>query len=223
MMPLLVKAALALAAMFLLLRQCRKPVWWPGRLFLRGMNVSHAGVTGWGLKHVEVKRDFTILDVGCGGGKTIQTLAAMAGDGKVYGVDYSAASVAMSRDTNARSIAAGRVDVREASVSKLPFPEGMFDLVTAVETHYYWPDLVSDMRGILRVLKPGGTFVVIAEAYKGGGGLAIPTGLVMKVLGGRLLGAAEYRELLTQAGYADVAVFEEREKGWICAVGKRPS
>ena len=99
----------------------------------------------------------------------------------------------------------------------------MFDLVTAVETHYYWPDLAADMREVLRVLKPGGTFVLIAEAYKNGGGLELPTGLVMKVLGGSLLSASEHRGLFTQAGFADVALFEEKSKGWICGVGRRPS
>ena len=29
--------------------------------------------------------------------------------------------------------------------------------VTAVETHYYWPDLIADLQEIIRVLKPGGT------------------------------------------------------------------
>ena len=37
----------------------------------------------------------------------------------------------------------------------------MFDLVTAVETQYYWPDLAHDMREILRVLKPGGRFLCL--------------------------------------------------------------
>ena len=41
------------------------------------------------------------------------------------------------------------------------------DVVTAVKTHYYWPDLHADLREILRVLKPGGALVVIAEAYRG--------------------------------------------------------
>jgi len=222
-MPKYVTAVLVIGAIYLMLRQCRKPAWWPGRLFLSGMNTSHGPLTAWGLTHVEVKRDFTILDVGCGGGQTVQTLAAAASDGKVYGVDYSPTSVAATRSKNAGAVAAGRVDIREASVSKLPFPDGMFDLVTAVETHYYWPDLVADMREVLRVLKPGGTFVLIAEAYKGGGALEVPTGLVMKVLGGNLLSASEHRELFTQAGYADVALFEEKSKGWICGVGKRPS
>jgi len=42
----------------------------------------------------------------------------------------------------------------------------MFDLVTAVETHYYWPDLDADAREILRILKPGGAVILIAEAYR---------------------------------------------------------
>ena len=43
----------------------------------------------------------------------------------------------------------------------------MFDLVTAVETHFFWPDLPNDVREVLRVLKPGGTFLLIAEVYRG--------------------------------------------------------
>ena len=49
----------------------------------------------------------------------------------------------------------------------MPFPDGVFDLVTAVETHYFWPDMAADMREVFRVLKPGGGFILIAEAYKG--------------------------------------------------------
>src|SRR5262245_31163228 len=117
-------------AVVLVLRQCRKPAGWPGRLFVWIMNRSHAGVTAWGLSHVRVEPRFTILDVGCGGGRTIQTLATLAHEGKVYGVDYSAASVAAARRTNAASIAAGRVDVQQGSVSRLPFADATFDLVT---------------------------------------------------------------------------------------------
>jgi len=53
-------------------------------------------------------------------------------------------------------------------VSALPFPDRTFDVVTAVETRYYWPDLQANVQEILRVLKPGGTFALIAETYRGG-------------------------------------------------------
>jgi ubiquinone/menaquinone biosynthesis C-methylase UbiE len=49
----------------------------------------------------------------------------------VYGIDYSKQSVAVTRRTNARWVEMGRIEVRQASVSQLPFQDGMFDLVTA--------------------------------------------------------------------------------------------
>src|SRR5258707_14635202 len=94
--------------------QVRKPTWGIGRLILWSMNRSHSSLTDWGLSHVPIARDATVLDVGCGGGKTLSKLAAMAG--RVHGVDYSAESVAVSRRTNADAIAERRMDVRRASV-----------------------------------------------------------------------------------------------------------
>src|SRR5262249_29452654 len=122
----------------------------------------------WGLQHVSIASDATILDIGCGGGRTIHKLATLATEGKVYGVDFSETSVAVSRKTNQEWLKAGRVEIRHGSVSQLPFPDQMFALATAIETHFYWPDLPADMREVLRVLKSGGSLVIIAEVYKGG-------------------------------------------------------
>jgi len=204
------------------LSQCRKPRWWLGRSMVRSMNARHAGVTRWGLGHVTIEQDFTILDVGCGGGKTIETLARAASAGRVFGVDYSDASVAVARTVNAAAIAAGRVDIQQASVSQLPFPDGTFDLVTAVETHYYWPRPIDDMREIARVLKPGGRFVLIAETYKGQR-FAKVVAIPMKLLRARYLTVREHEDMLTAAGFGDVAIQQEPWKGWICAVARRPT
>ena len=100
------------------------------------MNVSHSPLTTWGLEQVVIGPDFVILDVGCGGGATVDRLAAITSDGRVCGIDYADGSVAVSRRKNAALIAAGRVDIRKASVSRLPFDPGTFYLVTAIETHY---------------------------------------------------------------------------------------
>ena len=122
---------------------------------MESMNASHFKVTDWGLGRVVVGKGDRILDVGCGGGRTVSKLAAIASDRKVYRVDYSEESVAASKRTNARGIDAGRVKIRQGSVSQLPFSDGMFDLVTGVETHFWWPDLRGDVLEVLRVLKPG--------------------------------------------------------------------
>jgi len=186
------------------------------------MNSSHSKLTDWGLEHTSIENYHTILDVGCGGGRTVSKLAAIATQGKVYAVDYSDESVAATKRTNARWMDLGRVEIRRGSVSQLPFPDGMFDLVTAVETHLWWPTLPGDMREVFRVLKPGGTLMFIAEIYKGANTIAAK--LAEKYAsrtGMTLLSVDEYRELFTSAGYSNVQVIEERDKGWICGIGRK--
>jgi ubiquinone/menaquinone biosynthesis C-methylase UbiE len=205
------------------MKQCSKPTGWLGRFSLWRMNLSHSKLTDWGLGHVSIGKQFTILDVGCGGGRTVSKLAAIATEGKVYGVDYADESVAATKRLNARGIAAGRVEVRGGQVSQLPFADGEFDLVTGVETHFWWPNLPGDMREVLRVLKPGGTLILIAEIYKGANTMAAK--LVEKhaaQVSMTLLSVEEHRELFTSAGYSDVQIIEQRDKGWICGVGRKP-
>jgi ubiquinone/menaquinone biosynthesis C-methylase UbiE len=187
------------------------------------MNVSHSRLTDWGLQHFSIESHYTILDVGCGGGRTVGKLAATATHGKVYGIDYSEESVAATKRTNTQWINLGRVEVRHGSVSQLPFPDAMFDLVTAVETHFWWPDLHGDVREVFRVTKPGGTFIVIAEVYKGA--ITKVSQLAEKYAsrtGMTLLSVDEHRELFANAGFSDVQVIENRPQGWICAFGKKP-
>jgi ubiquinone/menaquinone biosynthesis C-methylase UbiE len=203
--------------------QCQKPAGWLGRLLVWNMNSRHSKVTDWGLSHVSIERRDTILDVGCGGGKTVSKLAAIASEGKVYGLDYSDVSVAMARKLNKDWIDKQRVEIREGSVSTLPFKTEMFDLVTAVETHFWWPDIPAGVREIRRVLKADGKLVVIAEVYKGASTrtaklveqYAPKTGL-------KLLSVDEHRGLLVDAGYVEIQIVEEPAKGWICAIGKKP-
>jgi ubiquinone/menaquinone biosynthesis C-methylase UbiE len=218
----IIKIVLTLAAAGYVVGQVRKPDRLIGRLFAMLMNQSHSKLTDWGLSHVRIAKAFHILDVGCGGGRTIEKLAAMASNGKIYGIDHASGSVATSRAKNKALIRDGRVEIQQAAVSQLPFAQDAFDLVTAIETQYYWPDLVNDMREILRVLKPTGTLAVIAETYKGGS-RDVVLGPVMKLFGSPGLGVEQHRQLFTQAGYTAVDVFEERKRGWICVTGKKPN
>ena len=212
-----------MSTMSKLLNQCRMPTGWLGRFTLWTMNISHSKVTDWGLKHISIEQHDTILDVGCGGGRTVHKLAAIATEGKVYGIDYSEASVAAARRTNEQWIEMGRVEILHGSVSHLPFSDDMIDLATAVETHFFWPDLPADMREVLRVLKPGGKLIIIAEGYKGGPRYQKLAEKFVELTNMAFLSVNEQSELFSMAGYSDVEMFEEYDKGWICGIGKKPS
>jgi len=202
--------------------QCQKPAGWLGKFVLWNMNSRHSRVTDWGLSHVAIGKSDIILDVGCGGGRTVGKLATMAADGKVHGIDHSQASVAFARKINRQAIESGCIAIEEASVSQLPFSDEMFDVVTAVEAHFWWPDLPAGMREIFRVLKPGGRLIVIAEVYKGASSTMAK--LVEKhapTSGIKLLSVDEHRELFTTSGYSDVQIDVKPEKGWICAAWRK--
>ena len=201
--------------------QCQKPTGWVGRLVLWSMNRRHSGVTDWGLAQISIGVRDTILDVGCGGGRTLTKLAAAASGGVVYGIDYSAASVDAARRTNRALVERGRVRVQEASVSSLPFADGTFDLVTAVETHFWWQDASAGMREIWRVLKPGGRLAIIAEFYNGGKHVKYVAKLA-QVSTMAILDVDQHRALFTNADFTDVQIVEESRRGWIVCIGVKP-
>jgi SAM-dependent methyltransferase len=200
------------------LYQFRKPSWLPGRAVAQLMNASHRTLTEWGLTHLPIGPNSAVLDVGCGGGGTIARLDGREQNLRLTGIDYSAASVAVARRTNAAAFDAGRVDIREASVSKLPFDANTFDAALAVETHYYWPDLVGGLREIHRVLRPSGRLAIMAEAYRGKRFGALDL-VFMRLVRARLLSIDEHRQALLAAGFTTVEMYEERKRGWMCVVG----
>ncbi len=203
--------------------QFRKPIGWLGRWLLRAMNKGHSGVTDWGLSHFAIPHDGAILDVGCGGGRTIAKLAAASGSGRVCGLDCSAESVRVAAKTNAEMIRAGRVEIREGSVSQIPYASDTFDLVTAVETIYFWPDLPADVKEVWRVVRPGGLFANICEVYKGAP--AAMSKMMEKHASKErmnVLTPEEHQALLAGAGFVEIQAFTDAPRGWVCAMGRKP-
>ena len=162
--------------------------------------MRHSELTDWGLSHIRIGQQRSIVDIGCGGGRTIEKLAGLAPSAHIVGVDYSIGSIAESQAHNAVLIAAGRVEIVCASVAQLPGPDGRFDLATAIETHYYWPNLVDNLTEVRRVLRPGGTFLLIAECYRDG-----RYGWLMRIamapLRAAVLSAQQHQVLLQAADY----------------------
>ena len=174
------------------------------------------------MDHIEVTADAAALDVGCGGGKTVDRLAKMAVDGWVVGLDYSEDSVVVSRRKNAKHIHDGRVEICHATVSEIPYEDRTFDLVTAVENFYFWPTPDTDLLEVRRVMKPGGDLLIACTMYKGGKFDARNRRFVDEI-DMAYLSVDGFRDLLEASGFDEARVLVEYDKGWICAVGRMPS
>ena len=129
---------------------------------LKFMNLCHAPLTNWGLSYIEFQDRWTMLDIGCGGGATLRRLLKRSKESSVYGIDISEESVAKAIEVNADMIDK-RIFVQQGSAAELPYEDGKFDLVTAVETVYFWPNLPVCLKEVRRVLKPGGKFAIMVE------------------------------------------------------------
>lgn len=191
-----------------------------GRLMIKSMNKGHLGVTGWGLEHINIERSDTVLDVGCGGGKTVARIAEKIGNGKVYGVDCSDLCVKNSQKLNEKSILCNKVKIYKASVSDLPFEDETFDVVTAVETYYFWQDKLCDLKEIFRVMKTGGTILLVFEMLKTADN-PDKWKPVEDRLGIKAVSENEIAEILAQAGFSDVKTYTKQDTTWLCATGTK--
>ena len=197
----------------------RKPEGFFGKMMVNGMNGGgHAQMANWALSSVQIKEDGQILDIGCGGGANIDRLLQRAPKGVIQGIDYSSVSVAKSSKVNAKAIAEGRCKVQEASVVKLPFSENTFDLVTAFETIYFWPDIEHCFGEVKRVLKPGGQFVIVNESDGSGPMDAKWESLIE---GMHTYKPEEIRLHLSNAGFMGINIRKDEAKHWLMVTAEK--
>jgi len=191
-----------------------------GRLDAASMNKRHAALTLWGFTHLDIKPDHVILDVGCGGGKTLSRLAQRAVQGKVFGIDYSADMVEYSKKVNRKLVAENRVEIVEGSVENMGFPDNFFELVTAIETYYFWHILSDALKEIKRVLKPSGKLLMVNEMIKDGV-YEIKYAELIEKTHGRLFSLEEIRGVLQSVGFADVQVFTKVDSPWNAVLAQK--
>ena len=58
-----------------LIEQAKNPNGFVGSIMLSIMNTAHTGMNKWAFEKINISEDAIILDIGCGGGKTIQILS----------------------------------------------------------------------------------------------------------------------------------------------------
>ncbi len=198
----------------------RKPEGAAGEAMLERMNRTHYEVTGWGLGFVRPEAGAFILDIGCGGGVTLSRLAELAPEGHVCGIDYSEVSVRKSLQYNHEFAEKGRIEVIQCSVENMPWSDCVFDLITTVESFYFWPEPAENLKEVFRVLKPGGTFLLIADIN---GSADLNEHERENVDKYSLFNPTvdEFKNLLSNAGFSPVEVHLREGASWICVEGRK--
>ena len=97
-----------------------------------------------------------VLDVGCGTGALLDELRARADE--VWGLDVSPEALAFCQQR-------GHERLVQADATRLPFPDGAFDVVTAIGVIEHLKDDESFIRELARALKPGGALVLLTSSF----------------------------------------------------------
>ncbi len=114
------------------------------------------------LKWSEAKPGDIALDLCCGSGDLAQLLGRQVGTtGNVYGVDFSAAQLAIAKQRLAESSPSLPIHWIEADVLNLPFRENYFDSATMGYGLRNVADIPRCLQELHRVLKSGATAAIL--------------------------------------------------------------
>ncbi len=203
-----------------LMDQYRCPTGEDGKKVAESMNRGHEPLTLWGLSHLTIKPNWAILDVGCGGGKTLNRLAQLAPKGKIYGIDHSPDMVKFSKEVNHELIAQNRVEITHGTAEQIPFPDDSFDLVTAIETYYFWNNFPAALKEIQRVLKPGGWLLLVNEMIQDGK-YEVENAELIEQTHVQLIPLARIQRAMWRAGFVAVQVFTKVASPWNAVLAQK--
>jgi SAM-dependent methyltransferase len=96
-----------------------------------------------------------ILDVGCGTGANLLMLSQF---GDAEGVDLSEDALAFCRERGLKNVKLGAAE-------KLPYDDGTFDLVTALDVVEHMDDDLAGLKEMRRVLRPGGRVLLFVPTF----------------------------------------------------------
>jgi SAM-dependent methyltransferase len=107
-----------------------------------------------GIRHGE-----RVLDVGCGFGGTVASIDENYSDMEIIGLNIDQRQLARARG-QVTPKAGNRIRFLPGNACALPFADASFDVVTAVECIFHFPDRYRFFEEARRVLKPGGRLAI---------------------------------------------------------------
>ena len=187
--------------------QCMRPHGEEGIETIERMNENHRDISDFAFECINFNVNDRILDIGCGGGVNIEKFLEIT-ENNVDGLDYSEVSVKESLKRNRRFVDEGRCRVIQANVCDMPIDDESYDLVSAFETIYFWPDIENTFKEVSRIIKPTGQFMIA----QGTDGNHPDDELWLETVEGMsVYTAPELKKYLLNAGFKSVESFKKKD------------
>jgi demethylmenaquinone methyltransferase/2-methoxy-6-polyprenyl-1,4-benzoquinol methylase len=146
------------------------------------------------LSFLDIRPDDRVLDVGCGTGFATEGLLRHADD--VHGLDQSSHQMEKAFAKFGRN---DRVRFYRGDAERLPFVDDSFDVVWSSGSIEYWPNPVTALRELRRVVKPGRRVLVVGPDY--------PRSTVFQKLADAIMlfyDEHEAQRMFEEAGFVDI-------------------
>jgi ubiquinone/menaquinone biosynthesis C-methylase UbiE len=144
----------------------------------------------------------TVLDVGCGTGVLAARIRGASPHAKVWGLDLVAAMLAKGRSRWRAH--PGHLAPVQGDSERLPFPDGVFDVITCANSFHHYPHQERAVEEMCRVLKPGGRLILVDGSRDKPWGWFIYDVCVARVEGDvRHASAHRVRALFARAGLVE--------------------
>ena len=101
-----------------------------------------------------------LVDVGCGPGYLIMTMASLFKHLRIIGVDIADEMLQKATKNVCLLDPADRISFRHGDIQELPFDNDSLDFVVSTLSLHHWSEPKESIQEINRVLKPGGQFLI---------------------------------------------------------------
>lgn len=194
--------------------QCKRPTGVIGKICCIIMNIINRQMYQSVEKEIKLNSNSTMLDIGYGNGYLIRKIYDLS-HSHIYGIDVSNDAKKDAAKRNRRGINAGRIHLEVGDCCKMRYKGNFFDVVTTVNTIYFWKDVSQGLAEIYRVVKDGGTFTNVFYSKE------ILQKMKYTKKGFRYFDGEEFVQLAKKAGFSKVTVKKiSNERGYMVTCTK---
>ena len=166
----------------------------------------------WAVETLAVQPGDRVLEIGCGHGVAVTYIAERLATGRVVAIDRSRTMVDAATARNREHVAAGRAEIRHATLEEADFGAERFDRILAVHVAALWRNDGEALPRVRDLLVPGGALHIVNQSP----GWRAPDGEAERF-------AEHLAGLMRQHGFtvAEPLVADLEPAPAVCVIGRR--